>query len=313
MSILAQLKSTRPMRLVKRVLSPMWAKLTYKRTDFPPEIWIENTNYCNAHCVMCPREQLTRPKGYMDLELFKKLINEVSFNRDKVRRIHLHNFGEPLLDKNIFERIRIAKEHGVPYLYFVTNASLLTPDKSEKLVLSGLDSFKISFYGTDREAYNKTMVHLNFDKTFKNIKDFLEIRRKAGTRKPAVTIQFLPQSTNEYRTKEFMDMFRPLIDPKAGDQLCLTTLNNFGGGRSYNNLKGKVVASVCTFPWETMVILWDGRVASCCLDFDGKQLWGDVRSRTIKEVWADFEPIRKDFISLNYEKYPRCRDCEVIY
>jgi radical SAM protein with 4Fe4S-binding SPASM domain len=313
MSVLDQIKSTRPMRLVKRALSPLVAKLKYKSTDFPPEIWIENTNYCNAHCVMCPREKLTRPKGYMDLELFRKLITEVAANKGKVKRVHLHNYGEPLLDKNLFERIRIAKEVGVPYLYFVTNASLLTPEKSEKLVHSGLDSFKISFYGTDREAYNKTMVHLDFDKTFKNIKDFLEIRKKAGTKKPSVTIQFLPQSTNEYRTEEFMAMFRPLIDTSIGDQLSLSKLNNFGGGRSYNDLKGKVVATVCSFPWDTMVVLWDGRVASCCLDFDGQQQWGDVRTKTIKEIWAAFEPIRKDFASLNYDKYPKCRDCEIIY
>ncbi|MDZ7667473.1 MAG: hypothetical protein U5K27_19450, partial [Desulfotignum sp.] len=39
----------------------------YFRRNFPlpAVIMIENTNHCNAHCVMCPRETLTRKRGVM--------------------------------------------------------------------------------------------------------------------------------------------------------------------------------------------------------------------------------------------------------
>ena len=42
-----------------------------------PEIRIETTNICNAHCIMCPREKLDREKGTMSIDLFKKIIDEV--------------------------------------------------------------------------------------------------------------------------------------------------------------------------------------------------------------------------------------------
>ena len=135
------------------------------KKDFPDEIWIENTNHCNAACVMCPRELQSRKKGIMDLDLYKKLIDEISLHKDVVKRLHMHNFGEPLLDKKLPLRIKYAKKKGIKHVYFVTNASLLTEKNSYDLINSGLDEFKISFYGVDKESYNNTMINLDFDKT----------------------------------------------------------------------------------------------------------------------------------------------------
>lgn len=33
---------------------------------------IENTTYCSANCIMCPREQITFKKGNMSQEIFEK-------------------------------------------------------------------------------------------------------------------------------------------------------------------------------------------------------------------------------------------------
>jgi len=35
-----------------------------------PEVRIETTNHCNAACVMCPREKMTRPKTTMSIDHF---------------------------------------------------------------------------------------------------------------------------------------------------------------------------------------------------------------------------------------------------
>ncbi len=37
--------------------------------------------------------------------------------------------------------------------------------------------------------------------------------------------------------------------------------------------------------WLTFTVLWDGRVSMCCADFDGRHIFGDLRSQTIAEVW----------------------------
>ena len=82
----------------------------YKISDFPREIWLENTNHCNATCIMCPRELQTRKKGLMKMDLYMKLIDEMSFHKNTVERLHMHNFGEPLLDKKLPERTSFLKK-----------------------------------------------------------------------------------------------------------------------------------------------------------------------------------------------------------
>lgn len=41
----------------------------------PSVIMIENTNRCNSPCAMCPRDTLTRTRGFMDFGLFEKIIH----------------------------------------------------------------------------------------------------------------------------------------------------------------------------------------------------------------------------------------------
>lgn len=282
-------------------------------SEFPPEVWIENTNVCNAHCIMCPRDSLTRKQGFMEFSLYEKLIKEISMFNEKVKRIHLHNYGEPLLDRDLVRRIKLAKDKGIKHTYIVTNGSLLTPELSRQIIEAGLDEFKVSFYGTDPDTYNKTMRGLNFDRTLQNLKDFFRMRDESGKQSPKIIIQYLPLETNESKIEEFFSMVEPLINKIIGDSLCLFSLHNFGGGISYANNLGKIVYT-CNYPWRTMMILYDGRVVLCCMDYDGVQIVGDTNKNTIEEIWNSekYKMARDDFEKCRYDKYPICMKCNII-
>ena len=43
---------------------------------FPRGLMIEPSNICNANCVFCPSSDITRSRGFMTFELFKKIIDE---------------------------------------------------------------------------------------------------------------------------------------------------------------------------------------------------------------------------------------------
>ena len=49
----------------------------YVITNFPLNVAIEITNHCNLNCIMCGNNRLTRPRGIISPELFKKIIDEV--------------------------------------------------------------------------------------------------------------------------------------------------------------------------------------------------------------------------------------------
>ena len=84
---------------------------------------IEPTNTCNLRCTFCfVTEGMTRNEGFMDLGLFKKVIDDTP----ELEHLCMHNWGEPLLHKEIFEMFDYAHQAGVKYIVMNTNGTLLT-------------------------------------------------------------------------------------------------------------------------------------------------------------------------------------------
>ena len=219
------------MRLLSLARTPLLFYPYYRyHLPLPSVILIENTNCCNARCVMYPRETLTRRRGFMEFGLFEKIIREVSI-ASQTPVVHLHGFGEPLLDELLPERITLAKTCGIKHTYLVTNASLLIPETSRKIINAGLDTMKISFYGTDEESYQATMRRLDFKVAIHNIREFMRIRKELKKRTPKLILQYLPQDANEAKTEEFQSLWRSVLDKSAGDRLNRGALHNYGGGR----------------------------------------------------------------------------------
>lgn len=297
--------------LLSLARTPFLFNIYYRRHHpLPASILIENTNCCNARCVMCPREKLTRKRGFMAFELFEKIIREISIAKHRPV-VHLHGFGEPLLDTSLPERIRLAKALGIRQTYLVTNASLLFPETARQIIDAGLDAMKISFYGTDPESYGATMQRLDFNVALENIRSFLKIRKELQKRTPKLILQYLPQETNGARTEAFRTLWRSVIDKQAGDCLNFSSLDNFGGGRAYNRL-GERIVSVCFYPWAALSVLHDGRAVTCCVDYNGVQSVGDLNIQSVTEIWNGpvLSAIRKNFGRLDYSGSPICLCCD---
>src|SRR5438477_594766 len=71
---------------------------------------LEVNSMCNRKCGYCPNVSAKRPLGYMDDEIFKKLIGELG-TMDFDGRISYHFYGEPLLDKRLPGFIEYTKQH----------------------------------------------------------------------------------------------------------------------------------------------------------------------------------------------------------
>ena len=65
---------------------------------------------------------MTREGGFMEFDLFKKIIDDCN----DLEHLCMHNWGEPLLHKDIFRMIEYAKNKGVNYVVMNTNGTLLT-------------------------------------------------------------------------------------------------------------------------------------------------------------------------------------------
>lgn len=270
-------------------------------TESPLEVRIENTNHCNASCTMCPREKITRAEGFMSLELFKRLANECAAGGTK--EMHLEGFGEPLLDKQIVEKIRYAKKVGIKKTLIVTNASLLNKHIAKQLLSSGLDKLKISFYGTNKEEYEQVHRGLSYDKVRENIMRLLELRRQLGDSTLKVSIKYIGQ----------MRKF-PKFACQWGTQakVQFSRFHNYSYGRKYIKVKNKRKRVCAMVANPIMQILWDGRVVPCCYDFNGVIILGDVNHNSMREVWnsPQYKQFRRLHREYEFDRLPLCKSCD---
>ena len=95
----------------------------------PIHLDIEATSNCNLKCKMCPRTDMVSEGKFWDVknfdfELYKKIITEAG--EKGLCSIKFNYLGEPLMNPNLVDMIKFAKDHGVVDVMFNTNATLLT-------------------------------------------------------------------------------------------------------------------------------------------------------------------------------------------
>ncbi|MCD5397809.1 SPASM domain-containing protein, partial [candidate division NPL-UPA2 bacterium] len=54
-----------------------------------------------------------------------------------------------------------------------------------------------------------------------------------------------------------------------------------------------------------------GEVSLCCLDYDGKEILGNLKNQTIKEIWQgpSLRKIRQKHLTGEFQKLGICREC----
>ncbi len=249
--------------------------------EFPIHLDVETTNVCNLRCPFCAvtfKNWGPYRRGYMDLPLFQKIIDEGVENGLCSLKLSLR--GEPMLHPNLFEMIRYAKEKGIMDVYFNTNATLLDEYKANQLIDSGLDRISISFEGTTKEVYERYRVGARYEDVLLNIKRLRTTRDKQGLSYPQIRVQtvLLPELAESFpRYVEFWQ--------SIADEVSYLDARREAPGDDH---RGLVANWACPFLWQRMAILWDGTLLPCLMhgisDFSLMSL-GNVKEVSIKEMW----------------------------
>jgi radical SAM protein with 4Fe4S-binding SPASM domain len=278
-------------------------------SGFPNYLVIETTNNCNLQCIMCPRPQMTRKTGFMDLGLFKKIIDEIE---GKTEFIYLHFFGEPLLHKQLFEFIEYASGKGMT-VALSTNASFLNADIADQLLDSRLDMLIISIDSVQEETYNQIRVNGDFALTMKQVEDFLA---RYSAKKPAlnVSLQLIKMGLNDAEIGQFRGKWKAA----SGINTVVKGLHDYASqvgkiesmGYKKNPNNG---TKHCVENWRSLVIGWDGIVVPCCNDYDYKYPLGNTNSATISEIWNSpaMQELRRAQIEGRQSGIELCKGCSI--
>lgn len=271
-----------------------------------PEVRYEVTDHCNATCVMCPRDKHVdaREHGIMNQEKYERSIDEVVALGAK--HVVLTGFGEPLLDKRLENKVAYAHGKGLT-TYFITNASALTPARSQRLIAAGLDEMRVSFYGMRPETYNAVMQGLDFERTKAKVLGFLRIRDEMGA-KTRVQMSYLELKENAGDAQPFRDFWEPKVDA-----LEIWKPHNFGDGRDYRERQDDSKKTSCGRPENgPLQIQWNGEVIPCCYDYNNQIILGNAFEQPVLEILngEKYRLLRYAHRMKKFSLFPYCDQCD---
>lgn len=275
--------------------------------NFPIHLDIESTNACNLRCPFCAvtfKNWGPYRRGYMDLSLFKRIIDEGVENGLCSVKFSLR--GEPMLHPKLCEMVRYAKEKGVIDIYFNTNATLLNERKINQLIDAGLDRISVSFEGITREIYESYRVGASYEEVLSNVKKLRLTRDKRGLSYPQIRVQTVLLPELREGSPQYVEFWQSIADEVA----YLDARHETPG----DDHRGLVANWACPFLWQRMAVLWDGTLLPCLMhgisDFSLMSL-GNVKEVSIKEMWlseklSQYRELHKSAQAHKLEACDRC-------
>lgn len=274
-------------------------------SSFPPLMHVELTNVCNLKCPICPRTKMTRKQGFISIELVDKIISET---RSKTEFVTLNSWGESILHPEIDTIGCKFKDAGFK-IQLSTNATLLTPDRQDKLLKSGIDFLLLSIDATSEETYNQVRSGGDYTKTIANIESFL--KKVKLQRVPMTCIcQLIYNRLNMKEATSFQEYWK-----RRDAQVWIKPYINWNGEDDIKNSyfpgdTPQVSKKLCDWPWRQIVVHWNGNVVPCCCDYDGKLKMGNAYNMTLPEIWNSelFQEFRKKHLE-SRKTIEFCQNC----
>jgi radical SAM protein with 4Fe4S-binding SPASM domain len=280
----------------------------------PLVIYVEVSSLCNLACTFCPHyidpEKLH--KQNMELGIFKKIIDDCSEFDKKLKLLRICGTGDATMNKNLKEMVQYARKNNVFEKFeMITNGIILTEELSSVLT-KNLSRIIISIEGLSDEDYLKyTNRRVRYDKLVQKVKILYKNRGKC---KVHIKIHNNAVSTQEKRSL-FYETFEPYCDeiyienlvdlwPGTDSSLGNDPIHRFKGTEPKK-------VNVCSQIFKTMQINSDGRVMPCSIDWEAKNIIGDISRNSLLEIWQgeEMKDIRvKHLLGKRFDFLP-CKEC----
>jgi len=134
---------------------PFFHHLYYGLVDKFTSVEIETTTICNRECPYCPNALIEREAAFMEVHTFEQIMNQLA-EIGYSGRLHLHRYGEPLIDERLPLLVSTArKKLPSALIYIYTNGDFLTLEKFRTLIKRGVDFFVITqHYNMEQKCSN---------------------------------------------------------------------------------------------------------------------------------------------------------------
>lgn len=264
---------------------------------------------CNAQCPFCPRVHMpeNRAKGFMSDAILETAIREAKLWG--INEMRLYATAEPTLHPNFDEYVIRLKSEGF-YVSVSTNAYTLHKHSE---VLSEIDYLQYSIEGWDKESYEKFRYPLKYSTVKENIEQFWSVISEKPDR-PFINCNLL--ATKEIDIQAFFECWADYVDQVSVSPLMTTT--RFSSGKFISEEEVVIGDDYyefnsnhdlwCSYPFESVTVTFDGKLALCCADFSAELDLGAISDGI--GAWQKnpiMKKVRKQFYP--FAKKPICYDC----
>jgi MoaA/NifB/PqqE/SkfB family radical SAM enzyme len=244
----------------------------------PHIIELELTNDCNLECIHCHRKKMRLDVGYIDVKIFKKLINEISGY--PIPFLRLVGRGEPTLHPYLAELMGYLKNKKIK-VELCTNGNLFNTYSYKEILDWDIDILDISIDGMDRDSYNKIRKNGDYEVLKTQITNFCHARKEMNRRSPIINIRnVIFPSFDQPQIERFKSTWSGITD-----SVDFNILNPF----NTNFIRQKQFR--CNEIFFIAHIRWNGKVAICGdqFIFGEDKFIGDLENENLNQIWQSPE------------------------
>ncbi len=287
---------------------------------------VEPTTQCNLRCPLCPvPAHMHRPGIHMQQHTYRDVVDDIVGH---AKMIALWNFGEPLLNPEIFDMIRYAEDRSIR-VRVSTNSTFLEDKDVESIFASNLSSIIVCLDGASKATHERYRIGSSFELVKAGIERLGHRRHALGRTKPFIRLQFLVFSYNESEIESMID----LAESMRVDQLALKNVSL--GSWVKEHLRGrmarkmlpkgekyrkyhvdeervelKIEDQTCSWAYENGVVLANGDVTTCCYDSNGDHVFANVhRDGGLMNILRS-EKMRDVRAQIVSRELPLCGTCQ---
>ena len=266
-------------------------------SGYPYWLTVDPTNFCTLKCPFCPTGQSrgSRAKGMLALDDFKKIMDELG---RYLLHIDFCNWGEPLLNKDIYKMVKYAKGYGID-TKIDSNFNHFSDKDAEDMILSGLDKLIVSIDGASQQTYSKYRIGGDFNKVIDNLKLLIKKKREFNKASPYIIWQFLVFRHNEHEIEDVKKIGAALGVDNVGitrafigdkdwiplhDKYSHYQKEEINMVKTFEYFKDSL-GTMCNWPWEAVVINPNGSVSVCCSVEDESDDYANIFKTPFREIW----------------------------
>jgi radical SAM protein with 4Fe4S-binding SPASM domain len=299
----------------------------FHRTKAPMPCFfnVDPSSACNLRCVFCPQSDppVGASFGIMELELFEEIVEQI--RRYAVcAGISLSFAGEPLLNRNLPRMVEIVRRRLLLPPHIATNGTLLSRDTARSLIEAGAGSFMIDFCA-DPAHFESMCPPADWERVRDNIAALGDLIRE---RDAAVIVKIKDldwRGETEAARERSLSSLRAIFGDGFPFFYIPYNLHNWAGEFAvgaaerygYRRPGGarRPRYHPCSHLWLAMNIHADGNVSICCRDTMQGAVVGNVREKTLPEIWNGpaMVRMRELMVKGEYARIPICEHCDRVW